>query len=118
MFVKPFALYLLSTASSASFKNAHYIKLSAGIITTCVTAASGLNIGEDPNTTTEESFLSHGLEIHQDGSVNDLHFKTRKLKTSKKGKGSKDYSMVISAVNSIIFNEDNCQSEVYRWQVL
>jgi hypothetical protein len=117
MIVKPFALFLLSTAtataSSASFKKAHHMKLSAGIITTCVAVANGLRLPEDPNTNTATaSFLSNGLEIHQGGSVNDLHLETRKLKTSKAGKGNKEYSRVISAVNYVINIEDQCQSEV------
>jgi hypothetical protein len=107
MIVKPFTLFLLSTTSSASFKKAYYMKLSAGIITTCVAIANGLHLPEDPNTATETSFLSN-----QDGSVNDLHLETRKLKTSKAGKGSKDYSRVISAVNYVIDIEDKCQPEV------
>jgi hypothetical protein len=87
------------------------MKLSAGILATCIAVANGLHIGEDSNTSIDAS-STIGLEIHKDGSINNLHLETRKLKTSKTGKGSKDYLMVIEAINNIIDIEDNCQAGV------
>jgi hypothetical protein len=79
-------------ASSASLK---------GFIATGPNFANGLHIGEDSITDTDASSFA-----------NDLHLEARKLKTSKAGKGNKDYSMVISAVNYVINIEDHCQAEV------
>jgi hypothetical protein len=73
-------------ASSASLQ---------GFIATGPIVANGLHIGEDSITYTDA-----------------LHLEARKLKTSKAGKGNKDYSMVINAVNYVINIEDHCQAEV------
>jgi hypothetical protein len=92
MFTKAFTSFLLSTASSASLK---------GFIVTGPIVANGLHIGEDSITDTDASSFPNGL-----------HLEARKLKISKEGKGNKDYSMVISAVNYVINIEDHCQAEV------
>lgn len=87
------------------------MKLSAGVIATCLAIANGLQVGEDSIPATDASPITDALEIHQDGSANGLHLGTRRL-DAKAGKGSKDYSSVIKAVNYVINIEDHCQAEV------
>jgi hypothetical protein len=92
MFTKAFTSFLLSIASSASLQ---------GFIATGPIVANGLHISEDSISDTDASSFANGL-----------HLEARKLETSKAGKGNKDYSKVIEAVNYVINIQDHCQAKV------